>query len=149
MKYAAVLLAFLITGQATGGQNTFRATIKSESKETVAGATVSVKGTDITATTDANGNVELTNVPDGEQIVQVVSPGYEAKEVKLTFPLAPGGEHLILLRVHEFGEVTITSTTRISREIDDVPTRIEAISEEEVDEKINMRPSNVSMVLNE
>lgn len=57
---------------------------------------------------------------------------------------------MILIRVHnELGEVTITSTTRISREIDDVPMRIEAINEEEVDEKINMRPANVSMVLNE
>ncbi len=50
---------------------------------------------------------------------------------------------------NELGEVTITSTTRISREIDDVPTRIEAINEEEVDEKSNMRSANVSMVLHE
>ena len=41
------------------------------------------------------------------------------------------------------------TTTRTGREIDDVPTRVEAIDEEEVDEKSNMRPSNVSMVLNE
>src|SRR5689334_11715805 len=49
---------------------------------------------------------------------------------------------------NEVGEVTITST-RTGREIDDVPTRVEAIDEEEVDEKTTMRPANVSMVLNE
>src|SRR6185436_16229953 len=129
----------------------FRATIKNEeSKQPVAGATVLVKGTEITATTDANGRVEITNVPDGDQIVEVSSPGYETKELKFKFPLPGSSDQLILIAVHnELGEVTIASTTRISREIDDVPTRIEAINEEEVDEKINMRPANVSMVLNE
>lgn len=151
MRYVILFLTFLLIGQVALAQTTFKVTIKNEeSKQPVAGATVTVKGTDITATTDAGGKVELTNIPDGEQIVEVFSPGYEAKELKLTFPLAGQSDQVILIKVHnELGEVTIASTTRISREIDDVPTRIEAISEEEVDEKINMRPANVSMVLNE
>lgn len=151
MRHVILFLAFLPVGQVAFAQNTFKATIKNEeSKQPVAGATVSVKGTDITATTDANGKVEFTNIPDGEHIIEVFSPGYEAKELKLTFPLGDKSDRVILISVHnELGEVTITSTTRISREIDDVPTRIEAINEEEVDEKINMRPANVSMVLNE
>jgi iron complex outermembrane receptor protein/outer membrane receptor for ferrienterochelin and colicins len=49
---------------------------------------------------------------------------------------------------NEVGEVTIAST-RTGREIEAEPTRVEAIDEEEVDEKISMRPANVSMVLNE
>lgn len=151
MKYGIVLLAILTIGQAAFAQNAFKATIKNEeSQQPVGGATVSVKGTDITGTTDANGRVELRNIPDGERVIEVFSPGFETKELKLTFPLATENEHLIFIKVNnELGEVTITTTTRISREIDDVPTRIEAINEEEVDEKINMRPSNVSMVLNE
>ena len=48
----------------------------------------------------------------------------------------------------EAGEVVI-STTRTGREIDDTPTRVEAIDEEEIDEKSSMRSSNVSMILNE
>lgn len=151
MKYVILFLAFLLTGQGAFAQNTFKATIKNEeSKQPVAGAIVSVKGTEITGTTDANGKIELINIPGGEHIIEVFSPGYEAKELKLTFPLGDQSDQVILISVHnELGEVTITSTTRISREIDDVPTRIEAINEEEVDEKINMRPANVSMVLNE
>src|SRR6185295_1162719 len=70
---------------------------------------------------------------------------YETKEVKLTSQT----ETLIYIEVNnEVGEVTVTST-RTGREIDDVPTRVEAIDEEEVDEKTSMRPANVSMVLNE
>ncbi|HXU07871.1 MAG TPA: TonB-dependent receptor plug domain-containing protein, partial [Blastocatellia bacterium] len=151
MRHIILLFVFFLTGQVAFAQTTFKATIRNEeSKQPVVGATVSVKGTEITATADANGKVEITNVPDGDQIIEVSSPGYETKELKLTFPIAGAGDQLIFIAVHnELGEVTITSTTRISREIDDVPTRIEAINEEEVDEKISMRPANVSMVLNE
>lgn len=151
MKQLLLLLAILLMAQTTLAQNTFKATIKNgESKQPVVGATVSVQSTEITATTDASGKVELTNIPDGQHIIEVFSPGYETKELKLTFPLVDQREQVILIMVNnELGEVTIASTTRISREIDDLPTRIEAINEEEVDEKINMRPANVSMVLNE
>ncbi|HXG92235.1 MAG TPA: TonB-dependent receptor [Blastocatellia bacterium] len=150
MKKVLLAVTILLTAQAVLAQNAFKATIRNEaSKEPVAGATVSVLNTEITGTTDANGRVELINIPDGEQTIEIFSPGYQTKELKLTFPLADQSEQVIFIKANEVGEVTITSTTRISREIDDVPTRIEAISEEEVDEKINMRPANVSMVLNE
>ena len=92
----------------------------------------------------------MTGIPDDQQIIEVFSPGYEPKTLVLSFPVENNLEQVILLRVNnELGEVTIASTTRISREIDAVPTRVEAINEEEIDEKINMRPANVSMVLNE
>jgi outer membrane receptor for ferrienterochelin and colicins len=151
MGHVALIIAVFLIGQAAPVQNIFKATIQNEeSKQPVAAATVSVKGTDITGTTDVNGRVELINIPSGKQVIVVFSPGYETKELEVTFPVASPRDEVIFLSVHnELGEVTITSTTRLSREIDDVPTRIEAINEEEIDEKINMRPSNVSMVLHE
>lgn len=48
----------------------------------------------------------------------------------------------------ELEEVTIQST-RTSRTIRNTPTRIETIDAEELEEKGNMKPSNVSMVLHE
>jgi outer membrane receptor for ferrienterochelin and colicins len=150
VKQVILFFAVLLTAQISFAQNTFKATVKDEdTKEPVAGAIVSVRDTDITAATDASGVAELTNVPDGEQTIEVFSAGYEAKELKVVFPLTARGENLVFIKVtNEVGEVTITST-RTGREIDDVPTRVEAIDEEEVDEKSNMRPANVSMVLNE
>jgi iron complex outermembrane receptor protein/outer membrane receptor for ferrienterochelin and colicins len=150
MRTLALLCAVFVTAQLSHAQNTFRATVRDEdTKQAVAGATVSVRGTEISATTDAGGVARLEGVPDGEQAVEVSAVGYETEELKLTFPLAAGAENLIFIKVNtELGEVTVT-TTRTGREIDDVPTRVEAIDEEEVDEKSNMRPANVSMVLNE
>ena len=150
MKRIILLFAILFLAQVSFAQSVFRATIKNEeTKEAVSGARVSVKGAEISAATDADGKAELKNIPDGEQIIEIFSAGYETKELNLTFPLADQSERIVFIRVtNEIGEVVIT-TTRIGREIDDVPTRVEAIDEEEVDEKSSMRSSNVSMILNE
>lgn len=150
MKHFILLFALLLTVRVAAAQSPFKVTVKDEAtKEPVAGATVSVKDTEISATSDAQGIAQLANIPDGEQTIVIFSPGHETKELKFTFPITGQNETLIFLKVtYEAGEVTVVST-RTGREIDDVPTRIEAIDEEEIDEKITMRPANVSMVLNE
>jgi outer membrane receptor for ferrienterochelin and colicins len=131
-------------------KNTVRLSIRNEeTKGAVAGATVSVKETEIKATTDADGKAELSSIPDGEQTIEVFSAGFETREVKFSFPLTDQSEKVIFIKVsYEAGEVII-NTTRTGREIEDTPTRVEAIDEEEVDEKSSMRSSNVSMILNE
>ena len=149
-KLYFLLLTVVFGAQVSLAQSAFKVVIKDDAtKEPIAGVTVTVKNTGISAVTDAQGMAQLANVPDGEQVLTIFSPGYESKEVKFTFPHTEQNETVIFIRVtNEVGEVTVTST-RTGREIDDVPTRVEAIDEEEVDEKTNMRPANVSMVLNE
>ena len=145
-----VFIAVLLAAQVSFAQNTFKVTVNDETtREPIVGASVTVKDTPISATTDSQGAAQLTSIPDGVQIIVIFSPGYETKELTLTFPLTSQPETVVFMKVtNEVGEVTILST-RTGREIDDVPTRVEAIDEEEVDEKTNMRPANVSMVLNE
>lgn len=145
-----LFFAVLLAAQVSFAQNTLRVIVKDEAtKEAIAGANVTVKDTPISVTTDSQGAAQLSNIPDGVQIIVLFSPGYETKELTLTFPLTSQPETVVFMKVtNEVGEVTILST-RTGREIDDVPTRVEAIDEEEVDEKTNMRPANVSMVLNE
>ena len=46
-------------------------------------------------------------------------------------------------------EEVIVQSTRTSRTIANVPTRVETIELEEIDEKNNMRPGNVAMLLHE
>jgi iron complex outermembrane receptor protein/outer membrane receptor for ferrienterochelin and colicins len=141
---------FFVAQVSSATQTTFKVTVKDETtKEAISGASVTVKDTTISATTDAQGAAQLSNIPDGDQTIIIFSPGYETKELKLTFPLTGAPDTVVFITVNnEVGEVTVVST-RTGREIDDVPTRVEAIDEEEVDEKTNMRPANVSMVLNE
>ncbi|HEV8431432.1 MAG TPA: carboxypeptidase-like regulatory domain-containing protein, partial [Pyrinomonadaceae bacterium] len=150
VKNVILFLVVMLTAQVSVAQDPLKIVVKDETtREPVAGATVTVKDTPISATTDSQGVARLSNIPNGVQTIVIFSPGYESKEVKLTVPLSTQTEIEVVIRVtNEVGEVTITST-RTGREIDDVPTRVEAIDEEEVDEKTNMRPANVSMVLNE
>jgi iron complex outermembrane receptor protein/outer membrane receptor for ferrienterochelin and colicins len=145
-----LLLTLLCLAPVSFAQTTLKITVKDETtKEPVVGATITVKDAGISAVTDTEGVAQLSGIPDGEQTIVIFSPGYESKELRLAFPLTSESEKLVFIRVtNEVGEVTVVST-RTGREIDDVPTRIEAIDEEEVDEKTNMRPANVSMVLNE
>ncbi len=108
---------------------------------------MSVINTEISLATDANGKAELSNIPDGEQIIEIFADGFEIQQIKFTFPLADQSEKVVFLKVNEVG--VVISTTRTGREIDDEPTRVEAIDEEEVDEKTSMRAANVSMILSE
>ena len=150
IRHLILFVVVLLSAQVAFAQSSYRVTIKDEStKEPISAVTVTVKDSDISSVTDAQGVAQLTNIPDGEQTITIFSPGYESKELKINFPRTQQNDDVIFIRVtNEVGEVTIT-TTRTGREIDDVPTRVEAIDEEEVDEKTNMRPANVSMVLNE
>jgi outer membrane receptor for ferrienterochelin and colicins len=130
--------------------NTLRIRVQDEeTKEAVLGATVSIKDTAVSTTTDKNGIAQLTNLNEGEQTIVIFSAGYETKELIFRFPLIDQSEKVVTIKVNNELEEVLISSTRTGREIDDVPTRVEAIDEEEVDEKSNMRSSNVSMLLNE
>jgi iron complex outermembrane receptor protein/outer membrane receptor for ferrienterochelin and colicins len=152
MLRVIIFLAVVSTGHvalAQGGSSVTITIRNHDTKENIAEATATVKGTEITGVSNKDGNLMLSNIPDGPQIIEVFSPGYDSAELSLNFPAASGSRHIVFLELHnEVGSVTIEST-RTGREIEAEPTRVEAIDEEEIDEKINMRPANVSMVLHE
>jgi len=150
-RIAIVLAMFLISGAAYAQVgNSIKLLVKNkDTNEPVAEATVALKGTEIKTTADKDGRVEIRNIPGGPQVLEVSFPGYETVELNVTFPVANGTEQTVLMTVdNEMGQVTV-SYTRSGREIEAEPSRVEAIDEEEVDEKISMAPANVSMVLSE
>ena len=134
------------------GQNTFKAIIKdSQTKETLFGATVILQGTTNGAVADENGFVEIKNIPDGKQVIIFSYIGYKEKNYTFYFPLTQTEPLEILLSGDEGEELeeVVISSTRSSRTIDNIPTRIEAISGEELEEKGNMKPGDIRMMLNE
>lgn len=152
MHKGILFLAVVLAAQVVFAQESNTVMIRVQNKDTkapVAEATVTVKDTEIKAVTNSDGKAEINNIANGEQTIEIFSPGFESAELKLTFPLSDVSERIVLLdNNNEMGEVTITST-RTGREIESEPSRVEAIDEEEIDEKISMRPANVSMVLHE
>ena len=120
-------------------------------EEPLAGVNVSVEGTAVGAATGPDGRVAVTGIPAGQQTLVFSFIGFETVRRTLSFPLAdPSEVHMVLLEeAHGELEEIAVSATRTSRTIADQPTRVETIAGEEIDEKISMEPSNISMLLNE
>lgn len=124
--------------------------VDAQSKTPLPGATAEIKSLRRGAAADGNGIVTLTGIPNGEFEVVVRFLSYEAAEKEYDFPLNSTDTLTIALSPEgeELGEVTV-STTRSSRTIGDIPTRIELISAGELDEKAGMQPGNIRMLLTE
>ncbi len=142
-----LMLCILQTGMA---QHILNATVRdADNKQPLAGATAILAGTDKGATADGNGLVTITGIPSGRQVVIFRFVGYAERADTLTFPL-PGDTLAVLLEQEgeEIEEVVISST-RSNRSISDIPTRVEFIAGEELEEKGNMKPGDIRMMLNE
>ncbi|MEO8712626.1 MAG: carboxypeptidase-like regulatory domain-containing protein, partial [Parafilimonas sp.] len=75
-----VLLLLLITGLGVNAQKQITGTVKSAKGTAGAFATVTVKGTNIAAVSDANGSFVI-NLPTGKNTIIVSSVGYATQEV--------------------------------------------------------------------
>ncbi|UOE47320.1 TonB-dependent receptor [Mucilaginibacter sp. SMC90] len=154
MKKLIVLFIALLYNTITFAQNTFKAIIKDgKTKEPLTGATALVTGTTKGAAADTNGMVIINDVPDGKQIVRYSFIGYETRTDTVIFPLSGSAPLVVFLKPEkEDGEnlaEVVIGATRSSRTIANIPTRVEVISGEELDEKGNMKPGDIRMMLAE
>jgi iron complex outermembrane receptor protein len=135
----------------TFAQNTLRAVIKdADSRETLTGATVLVKGTQNGATSGANGQIAVSNISDGRHTFVFSYLGYGQQERTFIFPLADSNRVEVFLENETSDlEGVVISSTRSTRTIARIPTRIEFIGMEELEEKGNMKPGDIRMLLNE
>ena len=130
-------------------QSAFKAIIKDDkTKQPIPNVTVALNKT--IGLSNANGIVQFKNIPDGKQLISFSHTGYVIKIDTLAFPLPSiDAVEIFLVAEEEEIEEVIVQSTRTSRTINNTPTRVETINGEEVEEKNNMRPSNVSMLLHE
>ncbi|TZF83179.1 TonB-dependent receptor [Pedobacter sp. BS3] len=133
------------------GQHLFKAFVKdSKTREPLVGVTAILTGTTKGSSTDTNGLVTLANIPGGKQVIEFRYVGYETRKDTFLFPLANAIPVEILLtpQAGELDEIVISST-RSSRTIKDIPTRVEFIAGEELEEKANMKAGDIRMLLSE
>lgn len=117
--------------------------------EPIPGVNVFVTGTLNGTATGVNGEFELTGIENETYKILFSHIAYKDLEIELDFPL---NENFIEIELEEEAEETdeiVVNATRSSRTIENEPTRVEVIAGEEIDEKISMDPSNISMMLNE
>lgn len=128
-----------------------RGTIKDEEHQNpLPGATVFLEKTSFGTSSDAEGAFSFDNVPAGLYTLRVSLIGYAgfSQTVTLKAPDHPVLE-IFLSPVEVEEEEVVVTGTRTARHIADVPVRIEAIPQEEVEEKILMTPASTAMLLNE
>ncbi|RZJ82115.1 MAG: TonB-dependent receptor, partial [Chryseobacterium sp.] len=151
MRKIFLLLCALVCMVSAYAQNSLKVRVKDKQNHTaLADATILVKGTNIILKSAADGTANLNNIPNGLQTILIRNVGFEEQKLMLTFPLTQNEAIEILMEPAEDElEEVIVSSTRTSRSIQNTPTRVETIELEEIDEKSNMRPANVSMILHE
>lgn len=146
-----LFITTLLSFQILSAQNSFSVIVSDEETDSlIEGATVNVEGTQIASYTDSNGIATLINIPNGEQNILVSYLGYFKRKLKIIFPQTSPSIAEIKLEPQnqELEEVVIVST-RNDFTSEDLPTRVDVVNEEEVEERMSDKPSDVSHIVKE
>ena len=151
MKKFILLLIAVMNIVTVFGQNSLKVVIKdSETKEPLIGATAVLEKTTKGAIADVTGMLIIENIRDGKQLIVFSYVGYETRKDTFDFPLSSTeAVEILLMSSEEELEEIVVSTTRSTRTIENIPTRLEFIAGEELEEKGNMKPGDIRMMLNE
>ncbi|MDM1047709.1 TonB-dependent receptor [Sphingobacterium hotanense] len=151
MKKILFVSFFMTLNLCVYAQNTFKAVIKdSEKKEPLMGVTAQVTGTTIATISDENGHIILTGIANGLQEIQFSYIGFAQRTDSFNFPLEDTAPiEILLYEQSEDLEEIVISSTRSTRTIQNIPTRIEFIGSEELDEKGNMKAGDIRTLLAE
>ena len=151
MKHILSLCIVLLAYTGISAQYTIRLSIKNgEEKEPLAGATATIGSLNRTTAADSLGIATFADIAAGTYTITVSYVGLEEIQVLVTVPMPTAEPLEVLLEEGEEHEIeVVVTTTRSSRTISDIPTRVETISGEELTEKGNMKPGDIRMLLNE
>jgi outer membrane receptor for ferrienterochelin and colicins len=147
-----VFLGFLLLlGEAVSGQYRVVLRITNEdTRQAIVGASVAVKGSKRGGISDSVGLVSLVGLAQGSYELEVTCTGFSGRKIKLSLPLKGQDTVGITLEqdVEMLGDVVVSSS-RINGRIKDLPTRVEVLGTEDMEEETSMHPSNVAMLLSE
>ncbi|MBN8838462.1 MAG: TonB-dependent receptor plug domain-containing protein [Sphingobacteriia bacterium] len=145
------LLSIFLIPVFVSAQNKYKAFIHNSKNEPLVATSVSIHKLAITILSDSSGLIVIQNIPNGKFELSFSYVGYTKKNIEISFPLKDTtAADIVLENEHaELQGVTVVSSTRSNRNIEIIPTRIEAITHEELDEKSSMKPGDIRMLLNE
>lgn len=151
MRHTLLLCMLLMASTGIYAQHTIRLQIKKdEEKQLLAGATVTIPSLKKSVVSDSAGIAVFTNITAGSYKITISYVGLEEVSITVVVPQPTANLTEILLKEAEASEQeVIVTATRTSRTISDIPTRVETISGEELEEKGNMKPGDIRMLLNE
>src|SRR5689334_2806773 len=92
---------------------------------------------------DKTGVIQLSNVPAGQYHLVISCIGYANSDYDVSLPVKSATIIIFLEKKHDEEQEVVVTATRLSRTIANIPTRVEVISGEELDEKSNMQPGEI------
>lgn len=146
------LFAALLASFAAHAQHTLRFLIKDdETKQPLAGVTAYINNLKKGAASDTSGSIVLTNIPTGKYEIRFSMVGYVPQDKTVAVRLTDSNTVIAINLEGMSGELAevVVQTNRTNQNRDDIPTRIEALPPEELDEKGTMRPGDIKMLLGE
>lgn len=115
--------------------------------EKLQGASVAINRLKTGGTADSAGKVTLSNIPGGRQVIRFSMIGYTDKTIELVFPL---GDTVVLVemdKAEEKMDEVIVSSLRTQSRIENLPTKVEVLGAEEVNEEVGIKPGNIASLL--
>ncbi|MCC9070995.1 TonB-dependent receptor [Flavobacterium sp. F-65] len=148
-KYILLIAAITTIGTAQA-QNKIKVLIKdAQTSVPINGVTAKIEQTNVSSVSNAEGLIVFENLQQGVYNVSFSMEGYKSNMASFTIPFT--GEFLEISlesEAEKMDEIVVTST-RGTRTISNIPTRVEFIAGEELEEKANMKPGDIRMMLNE
>ena len=152
MKYYLTGMLLLCVYSMAFAQHTFETYIKDEhNREPLPGVSVYFPELEKGGASDSDGFISIPGIPTGKYTIEFRYMGYGSLQIEQTFPVPANDLPLVfyLSPTHETMDEVVLTSTRSTRTIEDIPTRIEFIAGEELAEKGNMKPGDIRMLLNE
>lgn len=151
MKNKLLLILLLWNAGFVWGQNSFQAIVRDSSSGAPLVSVTAVLQSDPGkgASSDLDGKVMIGNIPDGQQVIQFSYIGFHNQSLSLNFPLNnPDTIFSIVMSGAEekLEEITVAATRTNSR-IEDLPTRVEVLGQEDMQDENYLVPSNIASII--
>ena len=150
MKIRGIILSglLLLSGNLFA-QNNFNCFVKdAENKDALAGVTAKITGGIKATASDNNGSVVFKNIAAGNIKIIFSFVGYESQTISFQIPQGDTVQIIYLQKAAEkTEEEVIINSSRTNSRIEDLPTKVEVLGSEEVDEEAGTIPGNIASLL--
>jgi len=147
ISYWFLVVFFLMNASAYSQTNITVRLLDSLHQEPLMGAIVLVAGTNNGAFTDSLGKAQLTLTANTSVSLKTQFLGYTSKLILIQKPSADSLYTILLAATTDDLEEVIISSSRTNSRIEDIPTRIEILGQEEMKEENGIMPGKISSLL--
>ncbi len=149
MKIISLMIAGCLLLTCNGfAQNNFSCFVKdAATKEVLQSVSAKIESSTQATASDNNGRVAFNNLAAGEIKITFSFVGYENATVRFKIPQGDTVQIIYLQKDEKTEEEVIITSSRTNSRIEDLPTKVEVLGSEEVDEEAGTIPGNIASLL--